>query len=295
MINGLSHNAYLFSNMIYQWSKCLIFTVMIFFGLALNGGYSIGFVLGLTLLYLLTAVGVTNLALMFTTFFTDRDLCLGVGTILYIVVSLFYLAALAENSGIWYGLSLLFPQNGLALDVTVGQGGTILVSLFVIFVCVFFDLVFYGFLYYYLDQVLPDETGLKKKWDFIFSDAKKDSEDKAKDAKDEGERLVVKDEEDDSGSAFHYEPFPNEQKLAKSVLLKKVSKSYDEQKAVDELSLSLYEKQIICLLGHNGAGKTTTINILTGLTNSDSGDIYYHGKLIKNNNEGSRKEVGLCC
>lgn len=37
-------------------------------------------------------------------------------------------------------------------------------------------------------------------------------------------------------------------------------------KAVDNISLSVYESQLLCLLGHNGAGKTTTIGLLTGLT-----------------------------
>lgn len=33
----------------------------------------------------------------------------------------------------------------------------------------------------------------------------------------------------------------------------------DKFKAVDNLSLTLFKNQILCLLGHNGAGKTTTI------------------------------------
>lgn len=33
----------------------------------------------------------------------------------------------------------------------------------------------------------------------------------------------------------------------------------DKFKAVDDLSLTLFKNQILCLLGHNGAGKTTTI------------------------------------
>lgn len=47
--------------------------------------------------------------------------------------------------------------------------------------------------------------------------------------------------------------------------LKGVNKSFDDKKVVSDLSLSLFEKEIFCLLGHNGAGKSTTINILTGI------------------------------
>ena len=35
------------------------------------------------------------------------------------------------------------------------------------------------------------------------------------------------------------------------------------------------DNRILCsFLGHNGAGKSTTINMLTGLLNQDSGNIY---------------------
>ena len=42
-------------------------------------------------------------------------------------------------------------------------------------------------------------------------------------------------------------------------------------KAVNGLSLDIYEGQITAILGHNGAGKTTLLNILTGLTGPTSG------------------------
>ena len=43
------------------------------------------------------------------------------------------------------------------------------------------------------------------------------------------------------------------------------------------LGLSLFKKEIFCLLGHNGAGKSTTINMLTGILNPDDGNISIFG------------------
>jgi ABC-type multidrug transport system ATPase subunit len=43
-------------------------------------------------------------------------------------------------------------------------------------------------------------------------------------------------------------------------------------RAVDDISLDLFEGQITSLLGHNGAGKSTTMSILTGLIPPTDGD-----------------------
>ena len=48
-------------------------------------------------------------------------------------------------------------------------------------------------------------------------------------------------------------------------------------RAVDGLSLTLYEGQITCLLGHNGAGKSTTISLLTGMMAPTAGDAIVYG------------------
>jgi ABC-type multidrug transport system ATPase subunit len=50
-----------------------------------------------------------------------------------------------------------------------------------------------------------------------------------------------------------------------------------KMKAVDNLSLSIYQNQILALLGHNGAGKTTTIKIITGLLKETSGQVSVQG------------------
>lgn len=50
------------------------------------------------------------------------------------------------------------------------------------------------------------------------------------------------------------------------ITLKGVSKQYKEQAAIENLSLSLREGEIACVLGPSGAGKTTLLQILAGLT-----------------------------
>lgn len=53
--------------------------------------------------------------------------------------------------------------------------------------------------------------------------------------------------------------------------LEQVSKQYDDQYAVKDLSLTISKGEIFGLLGPNGAGKTTTILMLLGLSEPTSG------------------------
>ena len=67
-----------------------------------------------------------------------------------------------------------------------------------------------------------------------------------------------------------------------------------EKRAVDGLSLTMYENQIMCLLGHNGAGKTTTISVLTGLYPPTSGNCVIYGKRISTDLLNARHSMGIC-
>ena len=47
--------------------------------------------------------------------------------------------------------------------------------------------------------------------------------------------------------------------------IERLSKSYNEKKAVDSLSLHIQAGEIYGFIGHNGAGKTTTIKACCGI------------------------------
>jgi ABC-type multidrug transport system ATPase subunit len=55
----------------------------------------------------------------------------------------------------------------------------------------------------------------------------------------------------------------------------------------------------MCLLGSNGSGKTTLVNILTGLTELDEGDVLLnldnnHVVSLKNQKKAFRSYIRLC-
>lgn len=62
--------------------------------------------------------------------------------------------------------------------------------------------------------------------------------------------------------------------------VEKVSKYYDDFKAVDNLSFEVKEGEIFGLLGANGAGKTTTFRMIMNLIEPSEGTITLNGKKI---------------
>lgn len=62
-------------------------------------------------------------------------------------------------------------------------------------------------------------------------------------------------------------------------------KQYGTFAAVNDISFSIQEGEVVGLLGPNGAGKTTTIQMLLGLTEPTSGDIHFFGKRFSEHRE----------
>jgi len=59
-----------------------------------------------------------------------------------------------------------------------------------------------------------------------------------------------------------------------------VTKSFSEKNVLNNLNLEVKDKEILSLLGPNGCGKTTLLNILSGLTKQNSGNIYINNVLV---------------
>ncbi|RCW87788.1 urea ABC transporter ATP-binding protein UrtD [Phyllobacterium bourgognense] len=58
-----------------------------------------------------------------------------------------------------------------------------------------------------------------------------------------------------------------------------VSVSFDGFRAINNLSLVLQAGEMRAIIGPNGAGKTTMMDIITGKTKPDAGDVYFNGEV----------------
>ena len=58
--------------------------------------------------------------------------------------------------------------------------------------------------------------------------------------------------------------------------------------AVNNLSMDVYEGEIVALIGPNGAGKTTAFNCITGVYEPTNGRVDFYGKTIVENHPNSK-------
>jgi len=75
--------------------------------------------------------------------------------------------------------------------------------------------------------------------------------------------------------------------------VKDLTKKFDKFTAVDNISFSVKEGEIVGLLGPNGAGKTTTIQMLLGVLSPTSGQISYFGKQLASNRGEIMQQVNF--
>lgn len=68
--------------------------------------------------------------------------------------------------------------------------------------------------------------------------------------------------------------------MDKIIELKNISKAFDGETVLDQISLDIYDNEFLTLLGPSGCGKTTILRLIGGFANADEGDIIFMGKRI---------------
>jgi len=83
--------------------------------------------------------------------------------------------------------------------------------------------------------------------------------------------------------------------LERKVVLKveNVSKNFGSIVALNDVSLEVYEDEVVGLVGDNGAGKSTLIKVLSGVFPPDKGSLYLGGKKVNFKSPSDAQNKGV--
>jgi len=160
------------------------------------------------------------------------------------------------------------------------------------------DIILYMLLAIYLDSLFPGEYGQRRTPLFCFKPSFWRSVSNQTKRAPSLFRGMSSVREDEPQADVEEVPESMRENLAISIRkLEKVFKAKKEElRALDGVSLDVYEGQITALLGHNGAGKSTLIAALTGMLPASGGSAYVYGNSIRISEDMDkiRQMIGLC-
>lgn len=78
-----------------------------------------------------------------------------------------------------------------------------------------------------------------------------------------------------------------------AIKVENVTKSFGKLDVLKGVSLTVNQGEVFTLLGENGAGKTTLINILTTLSQQNSGSVTVLGMDPKKKGNAIRQQISL--
>lgn len=71
----------------------------------------------------------------------------------------------------------------------------------------------------------------------------------------------------------------SDNRLDSKIRIENISKSFDGDKIIDNISIDVREGELVSILGPSGCGKSTIFNMIAGLLKQDSGTVDVNGKL----------------
>jgi D-xylose transport system ATP-binding protein len=75
--------------------------------------------------------------------------------------------------------------------------------------------------------------------------------------------------------------------------VRNVSKSFGKVQALKNVSLEVFQKEVVGLLGDNGAGKSTLIKIISGNYHADKGEVYLNGVRLESDSPAEAHASGI--
>jgi len=73
----------------------------------------------------------------------------------------------------------------------------------------------------------------------------------------------------------------------------KLTKFFGDTHAVDNVDFTIAEGEVLALIGSNGAGKTSLVNLISGLIQPDSGQIFFQGADVTHQSVHGRIRAGI--
>lgn len=196
--------------------------------------------------------------------------------------------SLLSNSAMGFAFTLIIQWEGIGTGLQwdnfftpATPDDTFSVGLAMVMMLV--SSVLYMTICVYVEQIMPGEFGVPKKWYFPFT----------KSYWFKGKSLIdneIQSNGIEQPSNFEYVA-PGKYAGLK---IRNLRKTFGKKVAVKGINLNMYESEITVLLGHNGAGKTTTISMLTGMFPPTSGTAVLNEADIRTNIESVRQSLGFC-
>ncbi len=81
--------------------------------------------------------------------------------------------------------------------------------------------------------------------------------------------------------------------MSDAIRVTNLSKKYKDKTAVDNISFTVGEGEMLALLGVNGAGKTTTVRMLSCLSTPNAGNAVVYGHDVVTERDEVKKLVGI--
>jgi branched-chain amino acid transport system ATP-binding protein len=75
--------------------------------------------------------------------------------------------------------------------------------------------------------------------------------------------------------------------------IRNITKSFGDNRAVDDVSLTIHKGEFLGLIGSNGAGKTTLVNLISGFLPADRGTLLFDGHDITRQSINGRIRTGI--